>query len=183
MKMTPRRRFLASLSALLVLSGLSFGLAAAGDKVGKVSMKDLDGKKVAIDFSAAPVTLVNFWAVWCMPCRDEIPDIAKLVTEFGGKGLQVYGIAMESGEAAEVKSFLDSHKEFGVNFPMLMGTDDTGEAFGGVMAVPTTFLVDSRGQVIRKYIGVTSDFHKKVSGEIAKTLDAAAAPPKGASRP
>lgn len=183
MKMTPRRPFLASFSSLLAVSVLLCGTALAGEKVGKLSMKDLDGKPVSVDFSEASVTLVNFWAVWCMPCRDEIPDIAKLVTEFGGKGLKVYGIAMESGEAAEVKSFLESHREFGVNFPMLMGTDDTGDAFGGVMAVPTTFLVDSHGKVIRKYIGATSDFHKKVSGEIARTLDAAAAPPKGASRP
>jgi thiol-disulfide isomerase/thioredoxin len=159
---------LSSLSSLLVL-GLSTSLAPAAS-VKKVSIKDLEGKQVAIDFASSPLTLVNFWAVWCMPCRDEIPDIAKLVSEFGGKGLKVYGIALESGEAAEVKSFLADHKEFGVNYPILLGADDTGDAFGGVMQVPTTFLVDARGKILKRFIGVTSDFHKKMSAEITRSL-------------
>ena len=172
MKLNPRLAFRASALSLISAFVLSCSFAVAGGSVSKVSIKDLEGKKVSIDFSASPLTLVNFWAVWCMPCRDEIPDIAKLVSEFEGKGLKVYGIALESGEAAEVKSFLEGHKEFGLNYPILLGADDTGDAFGGVMAVPTTFLVDARGKIIKRYIGVTSDFRKKVGAEITRALEA-----------
>ncbi|MGH9868191.1 MAG: TlpA disulfide reductase family protein [Candidatus Polarisedimenticolia bacterium] len=148
------------------------GVAAAEGTIAPVTLEDLNGKKVKVDFSSAKITLVNFWAVWCMPCRDEIPEIARLKSEYGDKGLQVFGIAMESGEPAEVKDFLERNKGFGVNYPMLMGTDEVADSFGGVMAVPTTYLLDAKGKVLKTYVGSTRDFHAKVSAEIDSTLKA-----------
>jgi len=167
------RRF----SAILVLlMGLAAVLCAAdpAQAVSSLTLDDLEGRKVKMDFSAARVTLVNFWATWCMPCREEIPEIARLVSEYGGKGLQVFGVAMESGEPVEVKDFLERNKAFGVNYPMLVGTDTVADAFGGVMAVPTTYLLDARGKVLKTFVGSTRDFHAKMSAEIGSTLKAPA---------
>ena len=162
------------LSALSLLSALAAsGLACAEGKdevIAPVTLDSVDGPKVKIDFAKAKVTVVNFWATWCVPCREEIPDIARIEAQYRKDGLQVFGVAMESGERSEVKDFLERNKRFGAAYPMLMGTDEVSDAFGGVMAVPTTYVLDAKGRVIRKFIGVTSDFRKTLTSDIQDFL-------------
>ncbi|HKY34277.1 MAG TPA: TlpA disulfide reductase family protein [Candidatus Polarisedimenticolia bacterium] len=165
------------LCLLLALSALS-----AHAETRPFTLPDLDGGRLTVDFSQGRVTLVNFWATWCLPCREEMPQIARLLKDHGGKGLRVIGVAMESGDAGEVKKFLKDNPGFGVNYPMAMGDDQTAERFGGVEAVPTTFLIDSSGKILRRWIGVTPDFHQKVGSEVARLL-AASAPQAGAAAP
>jgi thiol-disulfide isomerase/thioredoxin len=181
---TPRALLLFLFSALSsIVPSAPLTADSSPEMVSPVTLQSVEGAKVKIDFATAKLTLVNFWATWCMPCREEIPDIARLMSRYKEDGLQVYGIAMESGEVAEVKDFLQRNKAFGVNYPMLMGTDEISDAFGGVMAVPTTYLVDGKGRIVKKRIGVTSDFHKAMSADIEQFLGAAGSGKKAAAAP
>lgn len=105
--------------------------------------------------------------------------IAKLYHEHGPRGFRAVGIAVESGGPKEVKTFLEENREFGINYEILLGGDDALLRFGDIGIVPTTFLFDSGGRLLKTWKGVTPNFHEKLSGEITKHLATAAAPPAG----
>jgi len=143
-----------------------------------IEMISIWGQKTRIDYKSARVTLVNFWATWCGPCREEMPMIAKLFKRLGPQGLQAVGIAVESGGPEEVKKFF-SKIRFGLNYEILIGGDDALAGFGDVGTVPTTYLFDSSGRLLKTYTGVIANFQRKVEDEIEKHLAAAAPPPAG----
>jgi len=155
---------------------------AGGLKVPEVTLPDLNGGKVTLSYKDAKVTLVNFWAVWCFPCREEMPQISRLMDKYGSKGLRAYGVTLDSGAGADVKAFLGAHKELKINYQILLGEDDTAFQFGDIMAVPTTFLVDPGGTVLKTYVGVHSRFFDEVGAEIDKHLAVASAPGAGKSQ-
>lgn len=157
-------------AVLLALVAPTSPVRAEIQKAPDVTLTDMKGEKMRIDYKSAKVTLVNFWAVWCFPCKEEMPQIAKLMTKFGGQGLQAVGVALDSGGASEVKEFIDQHPEFGINYRIAVGTDDVAQKFGDVMAVPTTYLIDSSGRVLKTYIGVHGRFFDEVGGQITKAL-------------
>lgn len=109
---------------------------------GMLSSADLEGKILVIDF----------WATWCPPCRAEIPDYVKLQDAYRDKGVVFVGISLDQGAGAEgkVSKFID---EQGINYPIVMGNAEVAEAFGGVEAIPTTFLVDREGQLVDRKVG------------------------------
>jgi len=162
--------------SVCVLSSLP---AAPASPLSGLMLKALDGGKVKFDYDAHRLTLVNFWATWCMPCREEMPQISKLVDKYGARGFRAIGIAMESGGGDEVKAFLGENPALGVNYPIFVGDEQTAGRFGDIVAVPTTILIDSEGKVVRMFVGVNPDFFDKVGAEIAKNLGepASADPP------
>ena len=145
--------------------------AATGSSLSGLMLKGLDGGKVKFDYGSNRITLVNFWATWCMPCREEMPQISKLVDTYGDRGFKAIGIAMESGDAKEVKGFLEQNPALGANYPIFVGDQETADRFGDILAVPTSILIDSEGKVVRMFAGVNPDFLGKVGAEIAKHLD------------
>ena len=154
-------------------------LATAPD----IALTDLHGAPARIDYKSAKVTLVNFWATWCGPCREEMPMIAKLFMHHGPSGFKAVGIAVESGGRDQVLKSLKANNGFGINYLVLLGSDESLEKFGDVATVPTTFLFYSDGKVIKRYDGVTSNFYERVSAEIGKHLAPAAAAPQTAPGP
>jgi len=130
------------------------------------ALPDLDGKIVHLSDSAGKVRLVNFWATWCAPCREEIPTFQELQRTYGPRGLTV--IAISSEEAAVVAPFV---KENGIAYTNLIGDDEIGEKFGGLYGFPTTFLVDGAGKILKTYIGMVN--RKDLEENITKALGAA----------
>ncbi|HET6373732.1 MAG TPA: TlpA disulfide reductase family protein [Candidatus Polarisedimenticolia bacterium] len=178
-----------AIAALLSFLGFARVSAAPFLQAPDIPLKDLKGVTTKIDYKSHKITLVNFWAVWCGPCRLEMPEIAKLHKEYGKDGMQAVGIAVQSGEVADVQRFLDKNREFGINYKILLGDDTALEKFGDVEIVPTTYLIDSTGKVVESYRGVHGDFYKSVSEVVKKHLasaghtgkDAAPAPAKPAA--
>lgn len=98
------------------------------------------------------VLLINFFATWCPPCRYEIPSLIEMQKQFGARGFSVIGLALDEGGGKVVKSFIERMK---VNFPVAMGTPEVARGFGGVAGVPTSFLVDREGNILKMYPGYT----------------------------
>ena len=117
-----------------------------------LSMQDLDGRTITTDDLRGKVTLVNFWATWCGPCRAEIPDLVKLQARYPDH-LQIIGVSADEGPVQVVEDFAT---EFGINYPIVMGTPELSRAFPGVMALPTSFIVDPEGRVVQTHIGLVS---------------------------
>lgn len=170
-------------AASLVLSSPALTHAAELVTAPDVALTDLHGAPAKIDYKSAKVTLVNFWATWCAPCREEMPMVARLHRQHGPDGFNAVGIAVQSGGVDQVLKFLRANRHFEIGYLILMGGDDSLEKFGEVATVPTTFLFDSNGKVIKRYNGVTSNFFEKVSAEIGKHLAKGAAAPQTAPAP
>ena len=115
-----------------------------------VSMEDLDGRTFTTEDLRGKVTLVNFWATWCGPCKAEIPDLIKLQQRYPDH-LQVIGVSTDEGPRQVVEDFAI---EYGINYPIVMATPELHQAFPGVMALPTSFVVDADGRVVQTHIGL-----------------------------
>ena len=143
------------LSTLIVVTATSLmlcGSAAAlntGDAAPNFSLPDLAGKKVQLTAYRGKLVLLNFWATWCGPCRKEMPLFSKWQTDYGSKGFQVVGVSIDE-ETAVVKEMLVKRP---VTYQILMGDSKFGDTYGGVQALPISFLIDPQGRVVAKYQG------------------------------
>lgn len=113
-------------------------------------VNDLQGQVVSTAQLHGKVAIVNFWATWCPPCQEEIPEMMELQKEFQGK-LQIIGVSMDDGPAEPVKDFAD---KIGMNYPIVMGSDGLADEYGGIPALPTSFVVDPQGRVVQKHVGL-----------------------------
>ena len=127
----------------------------------KWQLKDINGKLVTSEELKGKVVVVDFWATWCGPCRMEIPGYVEMVKKYGKDGFVVVGISLDEGGADVVKPF---GQKYGINYPLVMGDEAVQAAFGGIEALPTTFLIDREGQVRHRKIGAehSAEYEKKV---------------------
>jgi peroxiredoxin len=128
-------------------------------------LKSLDGKQVRLSDFRGKAVLLNFWATWCAPCKIEMPWFVDLQKQYASQGLQVIGVAMDdSGEEAIAKFT----KQMGVNYPVLIGKESVGDAYGGVEFLPTTFFIDRQGKVVDRVFGLVS--HSDIEDDVKKAL-------------
>ena len=139
---------------LLVLAAAAcFPVVAAEEALSPApawQLLDLEGKTVkGADFKGKIVVL-NFWATWCVPCREEIPSLVELHQQYGDDGVIIVGASVDQGGLDLVKRFVERFK---MNYPVVIADEKMMRAFGNVEAVPTTFLIDRNGRVAGKHIG------------------------------
>ncbi len=106
-----------------------------------LDLVDLDGRAITNASLAGKVVLLNFWATWCGPCREEIPMLAALQKHYGDR-LAIVGLSIDESPAEDVRTFAAG---LGVNYPVVMSTRALEAEFGGITAVPSTFVVDRSG--------------------------------------
>jgi thiol-disulfide isomerase/thioredoxin len=114
------------------------------------NMAGLDGKPVTLADSKGKVVLVNFWATWCGPCRAEIPDLVELQNKYKDR-LQILGLVVDDEDQDAIKKFA---AKFHINYPVAIATDALRLEYGGIPALPTSFLLDSEGRVVQKHEGL-----------------------------
>lgn len=115
-----------------------------------LTMTTIDGRTITPDDLRGKVTLVNFWATWCPPCRAEIPDLVALQEKYPGE-LQIIGVSEDEGALDAVKAFIAEH---GINYPVVMATPEIEAAFAGVTALPTSFVLDGDLRIVQKHLGL-----------------------------
>jgi peroxiredoxin len=133
-------------------------------------LKSLDGKQVRLSDFRGKAVLLNFWATWCAPCKIEMPWFVDLQKQYASQGLQVIGVAMDDSGEETIAKFA---KEMGVNYPVLIGKESVGDAYGGVEFLPTTFFIDRQGKVVDRVFGLVG--HSDVEDNVKKALGAGAA--------
>ena len=114
------------------------------------TLKEINGGTINSADYHGKVILVNFWATWCPPCRAELPDLIALQDKYKDK-LQIIGLSDDTGPIDDVKTFVKEHK---INYPIALATPELESKFGGVMGLPTSFLVNTDGKVMQKHIGL-----------------------------
>ena len=117
------------------------------------TLKDADGKSVRLSDYKGKVVLLNFWATWCGPCKLEIPWFIEFESKHKDQGFAVLGVSMDEDGWNVVRPFL---ADLGVNYRTLLGTNMVAQQFGGVEALPTSFVIDREGKIASTHVGLVS---------------------------
>ena len=125
----------------------------------------LDGRRVKLSDFRGKAVLLNFWATWCPPCKIEMPWFVDLQKQYGKDGLVVLGVAMDDTEPPKIAEF--AH-DMGVNYQVLLGTDQVSDDYGNVQYLPTTFYLDRNGVIVDKAAGLFS--RAEIENDIKKII-------------
>src|SRR5260370_11721786 len=120
------------------------------DPAPEIRLKDFMGKELTLESSRGKVVLLNFWATWCGPCREEIPELVALQNRYKDR-LQIIGLLVDDDDEKGIRKVIDSE---GINYPVALADSDTRFSYGGVAALPTVFVINSEGRVVRKHLGL-----------------------------
>jgi thiol-disulfide isomerase/thioredoxin len=134
------------------------------------TLESLDGKSMRLSDLRGKAVLLNFWATWCGPCKIETPWLVELQNQYGAQGLQVIGVAMDDSGKDDIAKFA---KDMGVNYPVLLGKEAVGDAYGGVPALPESFFIGRDGKIVDKIIGLKG--RSEIEDSIKRALDTEAA--------
>jgi peroxiredoxin len=129
------------------------------------TLKDVNGKTVSLSDFKGKVVILDFWATWCQPCLAEIPHFIELQNEFRDKGVTIVGLSVDSLIPSDVAKFAS---ENGINYPIVMADEKTATAYGADQGVPTTIVIDRKGNVVAIHLGITDK--ETFRGDIEKAL-------------
>ena len=159
-----KRRFLltALLSAALVLSG------CGQERAPESSFVLLDGSKMSSTQLKGKVTLVNFWATSCTTCVAEMPDMVATYGKYKDQGFDTLAVAISYDPPAYVVNFTETRK-----LPFKVAIDNTGanaKAWGDVQLTPTTYLLNKRGEIVKRYVGAPdfAELHRLIEQLLAE---------------
>lgn len=148
-------------TVLLFLALLFVSLANAAAAPRKASLLNkpapplartsLDNQSIDLGSLRGRVVLLNFWATWCAPCQIEMPRFVAWQQKYSGQGLSIVGVSMDD-DSETVQSYLRKKK---LNYPVVMGDEKLGLAYGGVLGLPVTYLIDRQGVIRARYEGET----------------------------
>ena len=115
------------------------------------SLPDMTGQQLKLSDYRGKVVLLDFWATWCEPCREEVPHFVGLQNKLGDRGLQIIGVSMDDGP----EPVRDFYRQFKISYPVVMGNAKIGELYGGVLGLPIAFVIGRDGRIYSKHIGAT----------------------------
>jgi thiol-disulfide isomerase/thioredoxin len=152
-------RWLAACALLLAACGAAGGSPQEGNVIRFVrnpeaapefKLDGLDGRPLNLAAARGKVVLLNFWATWCGPCRAEIPDLIALQQKYKDQ-LQIIGLTVDDDDESTIKQVVaESH----INYPVAMSSPEVRIQYGGISALPTSFVLDVQGRVVQKHEGL-----------------------------
>ncbi|HXD72721.1 MAG TPA: TlpA disulfide reductase family protein [Vicinamibacterales bacterium] len=137
-------KMLTAAVAALVLAGPAANL--------KFSFKNTDGRKVALSEFKGKVIILDFWATWCIPCKEEIPGFIELQKKYGDRGLQIVGISVDDS-LNQAKKYATDMK---MNYPVLLaeGREDILRAYDPIPGIPVSIIIDRQGRIVTRHDGI-----------------------------
>jgi cytochrome c biogenesis protein CcmG/thiol:disulfide interchange protein DsbE len=120
-------------------------------KAPNFSLKSAEGETIELAKLKGKVVVVNFWATWCGPCRVEIPGFLEVYKKYKPKGLEIVGISLDESGWEVVRPFVEKNR---ISYPVVIGDSKIASDYGGIRAIPTTFIVNKQGNVVDGHLGL-----------------------------
>lgn len=112
----------------------------------------MDGSMLRLSSFRGRVVVLNFWATWCTPCRVEIPEFIEMQQQM--HGVQFVGVSLDEEGFDVVRPYAE---EMGITYPLVIGDDSLAADFGGVMGLPTTYVIDREGRIRQRFVGMVNE--------------------------
>lgn len=169
------RRWTGSVAALVLLAACGEGPgAAAAPEVGQPAPAygavAMGGDSVSLASLKGQPVLLNVWATWCHPCREELPDLEQLHQTLGPRGLRVVGVSID--EAGSRDAVADFAREFGVTYDLWLDPADRISSRYRLIGVPSTFLIDADGVLLWKHMGPVKADNPELRAALDRALPA-----------
>jgi peroxiredoxin len=127
---------------------LDFLIGASGRQAPEFTLETIGGEQVTLSALNGQVRLIDFWATWCAPCREEVPMFKELYATYASQGFTIVAIAAEGADA--VREFVESN---GIEYPNLVDPDEIVSDLYEVPALPSAYLVDREGRIVEEFVG------------------------------
>jgi cytochrome c biogenesis protein CcmG/thiol:disulfide interchange protein DsbE len=121
-----------------------------GLEVPDFTFRNIDGKEVSLSGQRGKVVLVNVWATWCPPCRQEMPSMQRLYEKFKDQNFEILAVSIDSEGGETVAPFM---RKMNLTFPALLDREETIRPLYGITGVPESFVIDKKGILVKKIIG------------------------------
>ncbi len=164
------KRILIYTAVLIMSAGIlgCFSFSGSATKVGipapNFTLNEINtGKPIVLSSYKGDVVVLDFWATWCPPCRAEIPHWVSLYNRYKKRGLAIIGVSVDDS-TTPVRPFLD---EYHVDYPVVMGSNKVVDEYGGINGIPTTFIINQKGDIVKQVVGYRSS---KTFDKIIKKL-------------
>ena len=158
-------------AALIGLSLVRFPAAGGANRSGlkpadtrqivaDLTGRDLDGNPWSLRDQKGKVVLVNYWATWCPPCRQETPGLVNVAKRYAGRGLSIVGVSLDTGGSAATGAVRDFARRYAVSYPLILAEENPAMVtpdVASVQAIPTTLLLDRRGRVAKTIMGAVGE--------------------------
>jgi len=128
-------------------------LEEKGSKISKApdfKLKLTNGKDIKLSDHKGKIVIIDFWATWCPPCRKGIPDLIDIQKRYD-KNLVIIGISLDTETKDDVVPFIN---KIGINYPVAYGNMEVVQAYGNIQAIPTSFIVDQKGNIVDTHVGL-----------------------------
>lgn len=139
-----------TLTITIIFSLLSCASEPPANKAPQFVLQTLDGENFDSAQLKNRILVVDFWATWCKPCIQEMPNYNALYRRLKSEKFEMLGVTLASGDAKTVKNFIQNIE---IAYPIFMGNDKVAADFGGIVAFPTTFIIDQDWNIVKKYVG------------------------------
>lgn len=139
-----------------------------GSKAPEFTLKDTEGNPRSLSSLKGKVVLLEFWATWCAPCEESVPNLNRIYELFGEKPFEILAVSLDEGQGAvgKVKDFGSAHK---VGYPLLHDDKNVAGAYG-IYSIPNTFLIDKGGVIRAHHMGFSDDMVERFSKKIEELL-------------
>ncbi|VAX07020.1 Thioredoxin family protein [hydrothermal vent metagenome] len=164
------KRLLLALKQIVLILGVSMflvgGVQAEAEMAPNFTLKSRDGKNIKLSELRGQIVLVNFWASWCGPCRQEMPILEKLYKKYKSLGFVIIGVNVDD-KPKQAESLL---KLIDVSFPIVFDTDKKVSEKYKVTAMPSSFFIDRDGKMRSEHKGYLPEYEKLYKHEIKKLI-------------